>query len=43
MTSANLMHEAGTQSWCSGTTQSDGLGREVGEGSKMVGHMYTHG
>ena len=37
------MHEAGTQSWCFGTTQSNGLDGEMGGGSKMVGHMYTHG
>ena len=33
----------GTQSWCSGTTQRDGVGREVGEGFRMGGHMGTHG
>ena len=33
----------GTQSWCSGTAQSDGVGREVGGGFWMVGHKYTHG
>ena len=32
----------GTQSWCSGTTQRD-VGKEVGVGFRMVGHMYTHG
>ena len=35
----------GTQSWCSGTTQREGVEREVGGvgGFRMVGHMYTHG
>ena len=41
MTSASLIHEAGTQSWCSGTTQRNGAGREVGEGFRMGGtHVY---
>ena len=30
-----------TQSWCSGTTQGNGVRREMGEGFRMVGHMYT--
>ena len=25
----------GTQNWCIGTTQRDGMGREVGEGFRM--------
>ena len=33
----------GTQSWCSGTTQMDGVRRELGRGFRMVGYMYTHG
>ena len=33
----------GTQSLCPGTSQRDGVGREVEEGFKMVGHMYIHG
>ena len=32
MTRASSVHEAGTQSQCSGTTQRDGVGREVGGG-----------
>ena len=32
-----------TQSRCSQTTQRDGVGREVGEGFRMGGHMWTHG
>ena len=38
MTSASLMHEAGTQSWCSGTTHMDGVRREVAVGFRMWGH-----
>ena len=30
------------QSWCSGTTQRDGVGREVRRGFRIMGHMYTH-
>ena len=26
------MREKGAQGWCSGTTQRDGMGRDVGEG-----------
>ena len=29
----------GTQSRCSGTTQRDGVGKEVGRGFRMGGHM----
>ena len=32
----------GAQGWCTGMTQRDGMGREVGGGSGW-GHMYTHG
>ena len=39
MTSASLMHETGH----SGTTQRDGVEREVERGFRMGGHMYTHG
>ena len=39
MTSASSIHEAG----CSETTRRDAVGKEVGEGFRMVGHMYTHG
>ena len=40
------MHEAGhskPQSQGSGTTQRDGVGREVGVGFRIGGHMCTHG
>ena len=33
----------GPQSRCSGTTQRDGVGREVRGSFRMVGHMPTHG
>jgi len=32
-----------TQSWCSRTTQRDGVRKELGGGFRMVRHMYTHG
>ena len=33
----------GTQSWRTGTTQRDGVGREVEGGFRVVGHMCTNG
>ena len=33
----------GTQSWFSGTTQRDRVGRKVGGRFRMRGHMYTYG
>ena len=33
----------GTQSWCSGTTQRDSVGREVEGGFSMGGRLYTCG
>ena len=33
----------GTQGWCTGMTQSDGMGREVGGGVQDREHMYTYG
>ena len=30
----------GTQSWCSETTQRDGVGKKVGKGFRMRGHMH---
>ena len=33
--SPGLMHETGAQGWCTGMTQRDGMGREVGEGFRM--------
>ena len=35
------MNEAGTQSWCSGTTQSDGVRKEVG-GVFRMGGAHVH-
>ena len=41
MTSASLMHEAGHQRRCMGTTQRDKMGKEVGGGFTMGGtHVY---
>ena len=31
----------GTESWCTRTSQRDGMGREVGGAFGMGGHMYT--
>ena len=33
----------GTQSWCTGTTERDGIKREGGWVFGIGGHMYTHG
>ena len=33
----------GARGWCTGMTQRDGMGREVGGGFRMENHMYTHG
>ena len=33
ITSPDWMHETSAQGWCTGKTQRDGMGREVGEGS----------
>ena len=41
MTSATLMHETGTQSWYTGTTQRDGMGRKVG-GGFWIGDTCIH-
>jgi hypothetical protein len=41
--SPSLMHEQGTHSLCTDTTQRDGVGREVGGGFRMGGHMYPCG
>ena len=43
MTIASLMNEAGHSVLVLRTTQRDGVGRDVGEGFRMVGHMHTHG
>ena len=29
--------------WCTGMTQREGMGKEVGEGVQDGEHMYTHG
>ena len=33
------MHETSAQGWCTGMTQRDGMGREVGEGVQDGEHM----
>ena len=33
----------GAQSWCTGMTQREGMGREVGGGVQDGEHMYTRG
>ena len=36
-----MMQDA--RGWCTGMTQRDGMGREVGGGVQDGEHMYTHG
>ena len=43
MISTSLMHEAGHSKLVIWDNPRDGVGREVGWGFRMVGHMYTHG
>ena len=33
----------GAQGWCTGMTQKDGIGREVGVGVQDGEHMHIHG
>ena len=33
----------GAQGWCTGMTQRDGMGKEVGGGVQDGEHIYTHG
>ena len=33
----------GAQGWCTGMTQRDGMGRELGGGVQDGEHMYTRG
>ena len=40
--SPGSMHETGCSGWCTGMTQRDGMGREVGGGQDGE-HMYTRG
>ena len=40
ITSPGLMHDTGCLGWCTGMTQRDGTGREVGGGFRM-GSMCT--
>ena len=41
--SPGLMYDTGSQGWCTGMTQRDGMGREVGGGVQDREHMYTYG
>ena len=43
MTSASLMHEAGHTKLVLNQWGWDGMGREVGGGFRMGGHIYTSG
>ena len=40
ITSPGLMHDTGSRGWCTGMTQRDGMGRDVGGGFRM-GNMCT--
>ena len=37
------MHDTGARGWCTGMTQRDRMGREVGGGVQYGEHMHTHG
>ena len=39
ITSPGGMHETNAQGWCTGKTQRDGMGREVGGGIRMGSHV----
>ena len=39
ITSSGWMHETSAQGWCTGMTQRDGMGREVGGGVQDGEHM----
>ena len=43
ISSPGLMHDKDAWGWCTGMTQSDGMGRDVGGGVQDGKHMYTHG
>ena len=43
ITSPGWMHETSAQGWCTGKTQRDGMGREVGGGVQDGEHMQIHG
>ena len=43
ITSPVSMHDTGCSGWCTGMTQRDGMGKEVGGGFQDGEHMYTHG
>ena len=35
--------DQGARGWCTGMTQRDGMGKEVGGGVQDREHMYAHG
>ena len=39
ITNPGWMHETNAQDWCTGKTQRDGMGREVGGGFRMGTHV----
>ena len=43
ITSPGWMHETSAQGWCTGKTQRDQMGREVGEGIGMGNTCKIHG
>ena len=43
ITSPGSVHETSAQGWCTGMTQRDGMGREVGGRVQDGEHRYTHG
>ena len=43
MISVNLMHESGHSKRVLWENHRNGVGREVGEKFRIVGHIYTHG
>ena len=42
ITSPGSMHDTGCLGWCTGMTQRDSMGKEVGEGVQDGEHVYTH-
>ena len=43
ISSPGSMHDTSAQGWCTGMTQRDGVGREVGEQDGDGEHMHTCG
>ena len=42
LTSPGWIHETSVPGWCTGMTQRDGMGREVGGGFQHGEHMQIH-